>query len=60
MPLAELVREIVEDYLEQKVKPPVKPTEVFLRIVGLGTSGKTDVSDRYDYYLAEALGGDNS
>ncbi|MGB9663274.1 MAG: CopG family transcriptional regulator [Moorellaceae bacterium] len=57
--LAELVRQIVEEHLERRVKPPGTPKEVYLRIVGIGASGKTDISERHDHYLAEALSNDN-
>lgn len=57
--LAELVRQIVTEHLERQGKSPTVPKEVFLRIVGMGTSGKKDISERHDYYLAEALLDDN-
>ncbi len=31
------------------------PLEAYLKIVGLGSSGHTDVSERHDSYLGEAL-----
>lgn len=57
--LAELIRQIVEKHLERRSAFPEKPKEVFQRIVGIGASGKTDISERHDHYLAEALSSDN-
>lgn len=57
--LAELVRQIVEEHLNRQAKLPETPKEVFLRIVGIGASGRTDISERHDHYLAEALSNDN-
>ncbi|MGI9951334.1 CopG family transcriptional regulator [Moorellaceae bacterium AZ2] len=56
--LAELIRQIVQKHLERRVKLPEAPKEVFLRIVGIGASGKTDISERHDHYLWEALSND--
>ncbi len=53
--LAELIRRIVEKHLEQRNITKEVSRETYLRIVGIGTSGKTDVSERHDDYLAEAL-----
>lgn len=57
--LAELIRQIVAEHLKRQAKSPAAPKEVFLRIVGIGASGKTDISEQHDQYLAEALSGDN-
>ncbi len=48
--LAELLRQIVRDYLRRE-----RPREEFLRIIGLGRSGRSDVAEEHDRYLAEAL-----
>jgi hypothetical protein len=57
--LAELVRRIVDRHLEQPGAPPPVSPDLFARIVGLGTSGRTDVADRHDDYLAAALARDH-
>ena len=51
--LAELLRQIVEDYLRKK-----RPREEFLRIVGLGRSGKSDIAAEHDRCLAEVISRD--
>lgn len=51
--LAELFRQIVGHYLRRE-----RPKEEFLRIVGLGKSGRSDVSEDHDRYLAEAIARD--
>jgi hypothetical protein len=51
--LAELLREIVRDHLRRE-----RPREEFLRIVGLGRSGRSDVAEEHDRYLAEAISRD--
>lgn len=33
----------------------LEPEDAYLRIVSLGKSGKTDVSEQHDRYLAKAL-----
>ncbi|HHW39759.1 MAG TPA: CopG family transcriptional regulator [Syntrophomonadaceae bacterium] len=53
--LAELIRRIVEKHLAQRNITKEVSRETYLRIVGIGTSGKTDVSERHDDYLTEAL-----
>jgi hypothetical protein len=54
--LAELMRRVVGEHLQrqQGVLPPV-PKSVYLKIIGLGSSGRSDVSERHDEYLGEAL-----
>lgn len=52
--LAELVRRIVLRHLEDKEKGEVQ-REAYLGIVGIGSSGKSDISERHDRYLGEAL-----
>lgn len=57
--LAELVRQIVEEHLQRRTKAPQPSKEVFFRIIGIGESGRADVSERHNDYLAEALSSDN-
>jgi hypothetical protein len=53
--LAELMRRIVNRQLEdQQTLPPV-PAATYARMVALGSSGRSDVSERHDRYLADAL-----
>jgi len=56
--LAGLVREIIAKHLKEQAGPVPPGKETFLRIVGMGASGKIDVSARHDQYLAEALRND--
>ncbi|WP_027355856.1 ribbon-helix-helix domain-containing protein [Desulfofundulus thermocisternus] len=51
--LAELIRQIVSEHLERQERKA--PKEAFLRIIGMGASGRKDVSELHDYYLAEVL-----
>jgi len=48
--LAGFLRRVVDEYLHQ-----AKPKEEFMKIVALGRSGRRDVSEKHDKYLAEAL-----
>jgi len=52
--LAELVRRMARDYLRKETSP-----KDYLAIVGLGQSGKTDISEKHDDYLAQALSNEN-
>lgn len=53
--LAELMRRLVRLHLEKgKPQSPAAP-KAYLRIVGLGSSCRKDISERHDRYLAEAL-----
>lgn len=52
--LAELVRRLVRQHLDQR-RPAAPSAETYLKIVGLGSSGRDDISDRHDEYLGEAL-----
>jgi len=51
--LAELLRQIVGHYLRRE-----RPREEFLRIVGLGKSGRSDISEEHDRYLVESIARD--
>ena len=53
--LAKLIRRLVKEHLEEhQPLAPVPPT-AYARIVALGSSGRPDISQRHDVYLAEAL-----
>jgi len=50
--MTELIRQIVARYREQQ-DPPARRQEAYMKIVGLGASGKDDVAERHDVYLGE-------
>ena len=51
--LAELLRQMAWEHLRSE------PTRKdFLSVVALGKSGKTDVSEKHDRYIAEGLSGE--
>ena len=52
--VAELMRRIVKRQLEDQPSPPVSPA-AYARMVALGSSGRSDVSDRHDAYLGDAI-----
>ena len=52
--LAELIRRMAKDYLRKKASP-----KGYLAIVGLGQSGKNDISEKHDDYLAQGLSDEN-
>ena len=52
--LAELIRRMARDYLRKKASP-----RDYLAIMGLGESGKTNISEKHDAYLAQALSDEN-
>lgn len=53
--LAELMRRLVKDHLEEARPLPTVPRDAYARIVGLGSSGREDIAARHDTYLAEAI-----
>ncbi len=59
IPVTELVRRLVREFLDEpaSVRPPA--AEVYARIVGLGSSGSQDTGDNHDRYLAEAISRDH-
>ena len=58
--LAELVRRIVARH-QQGGREVTSPThDEYMRLVGLGTSGRDDVADRHDALLGEALAQDHA
>ncbi len=51
--VAELIRRAVERYLRPARKPV--PREAYDKLINISSSGLTDVSDRHDHYIGEAL-----
>ncbi|HET7264068.1 MAG TPA: CopG family transcriptional regulator [bacterium] len=53
--LAELMRRLVREHVKDS-SPGEKPgTDAFMKLVGLGSSDRADISERHDAYIAEAL-----
>lgn len=53
--LAELMRRLVKQHLEGRPELPSASPQAYLKIVALGCSGRPDIAERHDQYLAEAL-----
>jgi hypothetical protein len=53
--LAELMRRLVKNHLTRDKGVPAASKEAYLKIVGLGSSGKKDISEKHDHYLAKAI-----
>ncbi len=53
--LAELLRRLVREYLDTRKESRPPDAEVYLKIVALGSSGLTDVSELHDQHLGKAL-----
>ena len=53
--LAELMRRLVRNHLTQDKGISVVSEEAYLKIVGLGSSGKKDISEKHDHYLGKAI-----
>jgi hypothetical protein len=53
--MAEFMRRLVTRQLAGHQPLSSVPTEAYARMVALGSSGRSDVSERHDAYLAEAL-----
>ncbi len=53
--LAELIRRLVKQHLEERQGPPPAPSNAYLKIVALGSSGRQDIAEHHDLYLGEAL-----
>jgi hypothetical protein len=52
---AEIVRQSVDRFLEQRAAPPLIATRLSaLEVVGRWSCGLTDIADRHDDYLDEA------
>jgi hypothetical protein len=58
--MAELLRRIVREHFNGRRGPQTVRRETYLKIVGLGASGRSDISARHDAYLAEALRRDHT
>ena len=52
--LSELIRRMAKDYLRKEAA-----LKNFLAIVDLGQSGKADISEKHDDYLAQAVSDEN-
>ena len=53
--LAELMRRLVKNHLTRDKGVPAASKAAYLKIVGLGSSGKKDISEKHDHYLAKAI-----
>jgi hypothetical protein len=53
--LAELMRRLVNNHLNIDKGVPAAPPKAYLKIVGLGSSGKKDISENHDQYLGKAI-----
>ena len=53
--LAELVRRVVKAYLDEPRALPAVPTKAYAAMVAIGSSGRQDIAERHDTYLADAL-----
>lgn len=53
--MAELIRRLVGHYLAERRGLGRVAAEAYLKLVGLGRSGRSDISGRHDAYVAEAL-----
>ena len=53
--LAALMRRLVTQHLEQRQPLPPVPPGAYPKLVALGSSGRSDISERHDAYLAQAL-----
>jgi hypothetical protein len=58
--LAELMRRIVKQELEGRRTLPPVPAQTYARLVALGSSGRSDVSDRHDAHLADVVQRDHA
>lgn len=53
--LDELISHLVKRYLDELIPAAKTEQPDFMSIVGLGSSGATDVSENHDAYLGEAI-----
>ena len=53
--LAELLRRVVKEHLGRRHEAPAATPQTYLKLIGLGASGRDDISERHDFYLADAL-----
>lgn len=58
--LSQLIRESLDHFREREQRLPEERKRRALAAVGRFSSGKTDVSERHDDYLAKALGKEDS
>jgi hypothetical protein len=49
------MRQIVAEYLRAEISPTAVPSAAFERLVGIASSGRTDVAEHHDALLGEAL-----
>lgn len=54
--LSQLIRESLEHFREREKRVPEERKRRALAALGRFSSGKTDVSERHDDYLCEAIG----
>ncbi len=53
--MAELMRRLVKQYLEQGQEKRSASRKALLNIISLGSSGHSEISEKHDRYLGEAL-----
>ena len=53
--MAGLLRRLVKRHIEEGRASPQVPAGAFMKVIALGSSGRSDVSERHDAYLAQAL-----
>lgn len=53
--LAEILRRLVDRHLKERGDGTPAPAETYRKLVALGSSGRSDVSERHDAYLGQAL-----
>ncbi len=53
--LAELVRRLVTRHLQGPPDIPPPEPSIYLKLVALGSSGRSDISERHDQYVADAV-----
>jgi hypothetical protein len=58
--IAELMRRIVRRELETAGPLPPVPATAYEKLVAVGTSGRSDISDRHDEFLANAIHRDHA
>jgi len=58
--LAELLRRLVREYLRERSPASRPPASLYLKIVAMGASGRSDVSERHDDYVAAAARADHA
>ncbi len=57
--IGELLQDLIQRYFEERsLLKKIKPLD-HTSLIGLGDSGATDISERHDHYLGEALANEN-